>query len=102
LDEFSHVRAHGNISTGCFASFELVIMVGESETVSRGFTAAVNAAIWVGGFLAVFVSIFVVASMSESFLGSPDERPRAREVPRNNESQSDSDDLSLGLSPAVN
>lgn len=73
-------------------------MVGESETVSRGFSAALNGAIWVGGFLGVFVTIFVIATTFDSLKGRSNERTRTR---IGAEEQERPEEASMGLSPAV-
>lgn len=105
-----HFRASAQSQKSCILhekkSFRLLIMVGESETVSRTFSAAVNGAIWVGGFLAIFVTIFVIATTSDTLRGTSGDRSRPRTIPRNaipgnSEMPIGAEEPSMGLSPAV-
>lgn len=72
-------------------------MVGESDTVSRSFSAARNGLLWFGGLLAVFVTIFVVAAAFDTGGAKPNGRNR----PRSGGSRSAEEEPSMGLSPEV-
>lgn len=74
-------------------------MVGESETVSRSFSAAVNSAIWVGGLLAIFAAVFLIAVTFDSFGGKQAPRMRNRNRPTNVETRRGEEEPSMGLTP---
>jgi hypothetical protein len=74
-------------------------MVGESDTVSPGFSSAGNSLFWVGGFAFIFLAVAVVVSLFDQLNGTSMNRapaativPRGPSVPRASEP-------SIGLTP---
>jgi hypothetical protein len=56
---------------------------------------------WLGGLVAVFATIFVVATAFDSGNGKPNERGRARGTPRTTGGPPGGEEPSMGLSPEI-
>lgn len=73
-------------------------MVGESDTVSQTFSSARNGLFWIGGFVFIFLTVAVVATLINEISGNANQRsPGASSARTTNVSRTS--EPSMGLTP---